>query len=281
MAGKRRPAARAVRHNFKALVQKAFFPNLLQRPPFRFNIIVLVGDVRVLHIGPKAHRVREIFPHALIFPNALFAFFNKGLYAVCFNLLFAVQPQQFFHFQLYRQAMGVPPCFARHHIALHSAVTRNHIFDAARLYMADMRLAIGRGRAVIKGVGGAVFSGIDTFFKDIMFFPELFNGLFARDEIQACGHFFVHRCSSSFSLTKKPPCCKQGGNFRCTTYLLRTIIRTPGNGGVRLTAAFSPRLGRDIQPCATGAGLAPSPARFGVCTRLTGSVSAFFHLSYL
>ena len=105
---------------------------------------------------------------------------------------------------------------------------------------------------------------------------------FARDKIQICGHFFVHRCSSSFSLTKNPPCCKQGGKFRCTTYLLRTIIRAPGNGGgpARLTAKFSPRLGRDIRQCATGAGLAPSPARFGVCARLTGSVSACFILLF-
>ena len=59
--------------------------------------------------------------------------------------------------------------------------------------MADMGLAIGRWRAVIKRIFRAVCSGLNTLFKNIFVFPELFNILFPLYKIEICVYFLVHR----------------------------------------------------------------------------------------
>ena len=55
VGGKGRPASGAVRYNFEPFVQKSSVPDFLQRPPFGFNIIIVIGDIRIVHIRPKAH----------------------------------------------------------------------------------------------------------------------------------------------------------------------------------------------------------------------------------
>ena len=75
--------------------------HVFKRPPLRLYIIVVVGDVRVVHVDPVTHAVGHFFPFALILPYGLLALFYERLYPVAFYLLFAVQPEGFFHLQLY------------------------------------------------------------------------------------------------------------------------------------------------------------------------------------
>ena len=55
LRGQRRTAARTVRNNLKAFIQKSFIPNLLQRPPLRLNIFIMVSNIRVIHIRPETY----------------------------------------------------------------------------------------------------------------------------------------------------------------------------------------------------------------------------------
>ena len=71
--------------------------------------------------------------------------------------------------------MCVPSGFAWNVITLHGAIARNHIFDHAGEHVSDMRLAVGRGGAVVEGIGlvssvGLIF--LQTLFKDVILFPE-------------------------------------------------------------------------------------------------------------
>ena len=192
VAGQRGSTAGAVGHDLEALVQQALFPDGFQRPPFRLDEGVVVGDVGVVHVSPEAHGVGEILPHALVLPDALFTFVDEGLQAVLLDLLLAVQTQQFLHLQLHGQAVGIPAGLAGHLIALHGPVTGDHILDNAGLHMADMGLAVGSGRAVVEHISRAILAVFDTFFKDVAFFPELFHVLFALHKVQTGGHFLVH-----------------------------------------------------------------------------------------
>ena len=106
--GKRRSAPRAVGHYLVSLVQKTLFVHAFKRPPLGLDIIVVVCDVRVVHIDPVSHAVGHLFPFALVLPYRLFTLFYEGLYAVLLYLLFAVQPERFFHFELDGQSVGVP-----------------------------------------------------------------------------------------------------------------------------------------------------------------------------
>ena len=67
---------------------------------------------RQVHVCPEAHRAGKVFPHAFIFPHAFLAFFNKRGQAVLFDLFFAIDTKQLFHFQFHRQTVCVPSGFA-------------------------------------------------------------------------------------------------------------------------------------------------------------------------
>ena len=47
-----------------ALVQEPFLVQLFQQIPQSFDVAVVVGDVRVAHVYPVSHLVRQIFPLA-------------------------------------------------------------------------------------------------------------------------------------------------------------------------------------------------------------------------
>ena len=40
-----------------AFIEKTFFVDLSQKPPHAFDVAVVVGDIRVVHIHPVAHHV--------------------------------------------------------------------------------------------------------------------------------------------------------------------------------------------------------------------------------
>ena len=63
--GERRAATRAIGHDFVTLVQESLLVHFLQCPPFRLDILVVVGDVGIVHIHPVAEAVAHLLPQAL------------------------------------------------------------------------------------------------------------------------------------------------------------------------------------------------------------------------
>ena len=212
VAGERGAAAGAVGHDLEALVEQAFFPDLLQAPPLGLDIVVLVGDVGVLHIRPEAHTIGHFLPLVLILPHALFALGDEGLDAVGLDLWLAVQAQQLFHLQLHGQAVRIPAGLAQDVLALHALEARNQVLDGARFDVADVRAAVGRGRAVEKGETLRAVAVMEAFFHDAFALPEVQHFLFALDEVHVRGYFAVHWVRASFGMCggnirgmKKPP----------------------------------------------------------------------------
>ena len=191
MGGQRGTAARAVGNDLKALVKKALVPDFFQRPPFGFNIFIMIGYIGIIHISPEADLFGKILPHAFVFPYAFLTFFNERRDAVFLDLLLAVQAQKLLHLQLHRKPVGIPPGLPGHHIALHGAVTGDHILDCAGFHMSDVGLAVCGGRAVIKGIGRASLPDFHAFFKNFVVFPELFYLVFTFHEVQVCVYLSV------------------------------------------------------------------------------------------
>ena len=196
MAGQGGSAAGAIGHDFEALIQQALFPDLLQCPPLGLDKLVVIGNIGVIHVSPETDGTGEILPHALIFPHTLFAAVDKGFQTVFLDLLFTVQTQQFFHFQLYGQAVGIPTGLTGHVIALHGAIAGNHVLDGAGLHMANVGLTVGRGRTVIKSVIGAIPAHLHALFKNVFLAPEFLHLLFPFHKVQICGYLVVHGVSS-------------------------------------------------------------------------------------
>ena len=120
--GKGCAAARAIGNNLVALIQQALIPNLLQCPPFGFDIVIMVCDIGMIHIRPEADTVTHGAPFLLVCPYAFLTFFDKRLYAVAFDLILAIQTKCFFNLQLNRQTVGIPAGLSQHLVALHGFV---------------------------------------------------------------------------------------------------------------------------------------------------------------
>ena len=192
LGGQRRSAAGAVGNNLKSLVEKLLLPDFLQRPPLGLNIIILIGHIGMLHICPETDRSGEILPHALIFPYGFLALLDEGLDAVLLNLILSVEAEKLLHLQLHRQSVGIPSGLPGHIFSLHGLVAGNHILDDTGQHMADMGLAIGRGRSVIEGVGLTAFPVFHTLLENMILFPEILCGFLSLHKIHVRGNFFVH-----------------------------------------------------------------------------------------
>ncbi len=70
--GKGRAAAWAIRNHLRVLVEQLPVPQLLQNPPYRFDVFVGEGYVGVLQINPKAEAFTEFRPFLDMF-NSRFA----------------------------------------------------------------------------------------------------------------------------------------------------------------------------------------------------------------
>ena len=80
--------------------------------------------------------------------------------------------------KLYRKSVGIPSGLTRNHIALHGAVSRDHILDNTGKYVSDMRFSVCGRRSVIEYVRGSFSAAVDTLFKDLFIFPEFLNLFF-------------------------------------------------------------------------------------------------------
>lgn len=122
----------------------------------------MIGDIRVVHIGPKADRCGEILPHALIFPNRFLTFSNKGSKAVCLDLILSVNADKLFDLELNGKSVCVPACLAQNALALHRLVTRHHILDDTREHVTDVGLSVCGGGTVIECILGAILFCVDA-----------------------------------------------------------------------------------------------------------------------
>ena len=186
LGGKRRSTARTIRYNFKSFIKTVFVPDFFQRPPLGFNKIVIIGDIGIIHVCPETNSIRKVFPHSFVFPDRFLTLLDEWLHTIFFNLLFAVQPKQFLHFQLHWQSMGIPSGLTGYFVPFHGTVTGNHILDNTGQHMTDMRLSVGRRRSIIEHIGRSIFPQLNALSENILVFPELFYLFLSLDKIHAC-----------------------------------------------------------------------------------------------
>ena len=190
--GKSRSATRTIRHDFVAFIDKSLVSHLLDSPPYRLDIVVVVSDVGILHIRPIPDTIGHFLPLVGVFPNGFLTFFDKRLDAVLFDFLLTVDAELFFDFQFHGQTVSIPTRFAQNVITLHRLVARDNILHNASENVSDMRFTVRSGRTVIKTEFGITFVLFYALFKNVLLFPKSENLLFAINEIQICFNRFVH-----------------------------------------------------------------------------------------
>ena len=175
-----------------ALIEKALFVDRLQRPPLGLDIIVLIGDVRIVHVAPKADAIAHLTPLRLVLPDGLLAGLDERLHAVRLDLLLAVQAELFFDLELHGKTVRVPARLTQNVVALHRLIARDQVLDAAGEHMPDVRLAVCRGRTVKERKGRLALAPFHALFKDAVFLPKCQCFLLAGNKVHVCRNFLVH-----------------------------------------------------------------------------------------
>jgi len=168
-----RTGRRRVRLNRIALVKKPLLVQFGKQMPQRLDILVVIGDVRVLHIDPVAHPARQPLPcvgigHHLPAADAvvlLDRYFRPDILLRDAELLLDAQ--------LDGQSVRIPSGFAMDQKAPLGLVAADDVLDRAGHHMVDTRHAVGRGRSLVKHERRMPFAGRDAFAERIDGVPPL------------------------------------------------------------------------------------------------------------
>ena len=156
-----------VRLNGVALIEQTFLVKLGQEPPKRFDVRVLVGDVRVFHVHPVTHLVAEVGPlfreHHHIFTAAGVVVLDRD----SASDVFLRDAQFLFHSEFHGQAVRIPARLTVHLEALHRFVTAEHVLDGACHDVVDAGMPVGGGRSFEEYVGGAALAFGHAFMEKV------------------------------------------------------------------------------------------------------------------
>ena len=154
-----------------SFVKIAFAVKLGKEPPHRFDVSVVVSDVRLGEVHPVAHIVGERFPLTCKFHHlaaaCIVVFIDRNLVS---DVLFG-DAETFLHAEFDRQAVGVPAGLALHLEAFHRLVTAEDVLDGAGHHMVDARHAVCRGRTLEKHKGWSALAHLHTLFKKMLCIP--------------------------------------------------------------------------------------------------------------
>ena len=82
--------------------------DFFERPPLRFDVVVMIGHVRIVHVAPISYAIRHPFPFAGILPDGFFTFFYKRFYAVRLDFRLVIETELLFHFQFHGKPVRIP-----------------------------------------------------------------------------------------------------------------------------------------------------------------------------
>ena len=183
-----------------SLVEQTLFPYFFESPPFGLDICVVISNVRIVHIRPESYTVAHLLPLVAVFPNAFLTFFDEWLNAVFLDLGLAAYAELFFDLKLNGKSVGIPAALTKNVIALHNTVTENKVLDGSCLNVADMGLAVCRGRSLNPSKSGISLSQFYTFSENVVLLPEVKNFHFSVHEVEIRGHLLIQHSNSSVQI---------------------------------------------------------------------------------
>ncbi len=166
-----RAGGRGVGLDGVALVEQSFVEKLLEEPPQRLDIFVVVGNVGVVHVDPVTHLAGQALPYAREL--------HDGLAAGAVVLLDGDLPADvllgnaefFLDAQLDGQPVGVPSGFAVDTETLLRLVAAEYVLDGAGHDVVDAGHAVGRGRPLVEDERGVSLARGDAFAESVAGVP--------------------------------------------------------------------------------------------------------------
>ena len=143
-------ASRTVRQDLISFVDKSLVEGVLDDPPACFDVVVLVCDVRIVHVGEISHLVRHVCPHLCVLEYGFTALLIELSDTVLLDILLAAESQLLLYFDLYRKSVSVPAAFSLDLESLHGLVSVDRVLEGSSHHVVDARLAVSCRRSFIE-----------------------------------------------------------------------------------------------------------------------------------
>ena len=125
-----------------ALVEQVLVVKLLEQPPQAFDILIVVGDIGVLHINPVTHLMGKVCPLGGVHHHVLTATAVVVLDGNLGTDVFLGDAQFLLHAKFHWQTVGIPTSLALHLETLHGLETTEGVLQRACQNVVDTRMAI-------------------------------------------------------------------------------------------------------------------------------------------
>ncbi len=155
------------------LIDQPGLEEFLKDPPACLNIVVIQGDIWVIHIDEIAHAPGHLTPLLFIGEYGLPALLIEFTNSVFLNILLSVHVQLFFYLDLHGKSVGIPTGLPLYHITLHGLVTQHGVFQRPCHDVMNARTAVGRRRSFIEQEGRSSFSRCHAFFQQVFPIPPI------------------------------------------------------------------------------------------------------------
>ena len=131
-----------------ALVEQSLVVELLEQPPQRLNIFIVVSDVRMIEVNPISHFLGQVSPLGSVGHDVLPAFLvvvgNGDIVFAFFVVDIGFGDTEFFlDTEFHRQSVGVPSSFPVHLESLHRLVAVEGVFDGSGQDMVYTGVSVG------------------------------------------------------------------------------------------------------------------------------------------
>ena len=199
VARKSRACSRRIGLNGVAFVEQALVVELLQQPPKRFYIFVVVGDVRVVKVYKVAHILGKLTPFGCklhhVLTTFMVVFFGRNVF---FRRLvvdvFLRNAQFFLHAKLHWQSVCVPASLAVYLKALHCLVSVEGIFNGTCQHMVYSGVSVCRGGTLEEDELRCTRALVDALMEDAVLLPFFQHVLVGTYQVQSgmFGEFLRH-----------------------------------------------------------------------------------------
>src|SRR5688572_8296086 len=129
-----------------------------QDPPDRLDVVVAVGDVRVVVVEPEGDPLGKLLPIALVLEDALATEGVELLDAVGLDVLFALEAELLLDLELDGETVGVPASLPGDLASLRHLEPADQVLDGAREDVMNPRPPIG-GRGSLEEDEGRPLGG--------------------------------------------------------------------------------------------------------------------------
>ena len=166
-----RPCRRRIRLYGISLIQQSLLVELLQKPPERFDITVVVSNVRIVEVHPISHLVSQVSPFLRELHHVRTAMLVIISHRNRLSDVLLRNAESLFHTQLHGKSVRVPSGLTLHLISFHGLVATESILDGTRHHVVDARHTVCRGRTFIKHKRRTPFTFRHTLGEHIVFIP--------------------------------------------------------------------------------------------------------------